>query len=661
MNIPYRQIHLDFHTSPDISDVGVAFDADAFAGTLAKAHVQSVNLFAKCHHGYYYYPTVVGEMHPGLSIDLLGQQADACRRHGIGVVVYTCVGWNERAAELHPEWMQLDIEGRLGNTTPFANHYYKWHSLCVGNKAYRDHLKQELAEEFALFSPDGFWMDIITSCGCVCPSCQKDMVERGMNPQNPDDVCKHDRLNEIGFMEEFTSYLSDIAPGVSVYYNGGPAEPDLADISLLSNNRKCETMDVVDIESLPGGYWGYTHFPICANHLNYRDKPITMMNGRFHLSWGDFGTLRNKEALEYECFRGLACGAHVSVGDQLHPRGTLDPTVYERIGSVFAEIERREPWLVNTTKMAEIGIFLDNGATQMPGLPTEGAYRMFTELHMVFDLLDWECDLEHYDLLVLPDSIILNEQQAERINKHIHAGKAVLVTGMSGENSDGTQLLDLGVLSEGAAEYSPRYLRLDTEFFPRVPSMEYAFYEPARRICPLESTECLAAVVDPYFNRTYDHFCSHRQTPPDKSQGESAVFRQGRAVTISQPLFSEYARYGNRLCKDMLAAVMAKIMPRPLVRADSLPNYVEITLRSQGSDCIIHILNYIQQRKCRDTDTIEEVVPLFDRKLAVRSETAPLSVTRVPQGEPVPFTYEDGYVWIAPDKIEGYEIISIKK
>ena len=64
----YRQIHLDFHTSEHIPDVGAGFNPDTFADTLAEARVNWVTLFAKCHHGLSYYPTRVGTMHPSLKI-----------------------------------------------------------------------------------------------------------------------------------------------------------------------------------------------------------------------------------------------------------------------------------------------------------------------------------------------------------------------------------------------------------------------------------------------------------------------------------------------------------------------------------------------------------------------------------------------------------------
>ena len=43
--IPFRQIHLDFHTSEAIEGVCSEFDAEEFAQTLADAHVNSINNF----------------------------------------------------------------------------------------------------------------------------------------------------------------------------------------------------------------------------------------------------------------------------------------------------------------------------------------------------------------------------------------------------------------------------------------------------------------------------------------------------------------------------------------------------------------------------------------------------------------------------------------
>ena len=56
-----------------------------FAATMKSAHVNSVTVFAKCHHGHLYYNTARPERHPGLrrSLDLLGEQIEALHREGI--------------------------------------------------------------------------------------------------------------------------------------------------------------------------------------------------------------------------------------------------------------------------------------------------------------------------------------------------------------------------------------------------------------------------------------------------------------------------------------------------------------------------------------------------------------------------------------------------
>lgn len=64
MALRYRQIHLDFHTSEHIPGIGSDFDAGDFVATLQAAHVNFVTLFAKCHHGWSYYPTNIGQPTP---------------------------------------------------------------------------------------------------------------------------------------------------------------------------------------------------------------------------------------------------------------------------------------------------------------------------------------------------------------------------------------------------------------------------------------------------------------------------------------------------------------------------------------------------------------------------------------------------------------------
>ena len=53
----FRQVHLDFHTSPMIPGIGEKFDKKVWQERLKAAHVDSITCFSLCHHGMSYHPT----------------------------------------------------------------------------------------------------------------------------------------------------------------------------------------------------------------------------------------------------------------------------------------------------------------------------------------------------------------------------------------------------------------------------------------------------------------------------------------------------------------------------------------------------------------------------------------------------------------------------
>ncbi|WP_113676080.1 hypothetical protein [Vallitalea guaymasensis] len=125
-DLRYRQVHLDFHTSEYIPRVAENFDGDDFASTLKDAHINSITCFARCHHGYLYYPSKSQPdmIHPNLvKKDLLLQQIEACHKYGIKAPIYTTVQWDGYIARKHPEWLAVDEEGKYINSqdVPDAN------------------------------------------------------------------------------------------------------------------------------------------------------------------------------------------------------------------------------------------------------------------------------------------------------------------------------------------------------------------------------------------------------------------------------------------------------------------------------------------------------------------------------------------------------------
>ena len=62
----FRQVHLDFHTSEHIEDIGKKFDKKQFQTALKKGHINSITLFSKCHHGWAYHPSRPADKYIGV-------------------------------------------------------------------------------------------------------------------------------------------------------------------------------------------------------------------------------------------------------------------------------------------------------------------------------------------------------------------------------------------------------------------------------------------------------------------------------------------------------------------------------------------------------------------------------------------------------------------
>lgn len=664
--IPYRQIHLDFHTSEKITGVGEMFNAKEFAKTLKDAHVNSINIFGKCHHGMFYYPTKIGTPHPGLTCpDLLGEQVKALKDEGIRFTIYTCVGWNEEWAHNNPQWQQRDKSGVVGMRAPFERNYYSWNDLCLNKVGYKDALKAEIFEEYELFKPVGFWIDIVLQKECVCDDCIADMNRIGLNPTNEEHVKRHDRMVEIEFCKEFYEYIKGIDENLEVYFNSLPYEIDLADEFELSSYKKREYFDFIDIESLPSETWGYSHFPMAVNYLNKYEKEVTMMNGKFHMAWGDFGSMRNKDALEYECFRAIANGAKVCIGDQLHPSGKLDPIVYERIGEVFKSIEEKEPWLIGTRKIAEVGVLTTSkvlsGEAMSGNVTDEGAYRILTEGKIQYDFINLIDDISGYKLIILPDNAYLTIDMAKKLNNFTQNGGKILATGSSGL-IDGEFVLDsIKASYVGLSEFDTRYIRFEDGQFNNIPQIDHVLYQKGHTVKVTEGGKILAKIVAPYFNRNYEHFCSHRQTPPIPTvSDEAAIIESDSGIYISSMLFTDYSINGYKTYKDIVLDCIKKLIDKPLCIAN-LPALSEVTLRKNDDGIVVHTVSYSISRKCKVIDIIEDAVEIVRKKYEIYTGFCPSKVLIVPELKQIDFTYDNGYTQYNVEYQCGYSMVFIEK
>ena len=131
---PWRKVHLDFHNSKHIPTIGAKFNASEWGDQLVAGNLDSIVVFAKDMHGYFYYPGKYGPIHPGLTFDLLGEQVKACRERNIAVYAYYCTAWDNYLADTHPEWNMRKRDG--SDYLPKAGETPGWTALCLGQSRF---------------------------------------------------------------------------------------------------------------------------------------------------------------------------------------------------------------------------------------------------------------------------------------------------------------------------------------------------------------------------------------------------------------------------------------------------------------------------------------------------------------------------------------------
>jgi hypothetical protein len=642
----FRQVHLDFHTSEHIPGVGSQFDPKAFVETLKSAHVDSVTLFSRCHHGWIYHETKFPNRHPHLTCNLLEEQIEACHSAGILCPIYVTVGWDEYAARQNPGWVEIDAQGKRIGRGPLEKSW-GWQKLDFASP-YVDYVLAQVSEVIDLFGDkiDGFFFDIIHQFGVHSAWCMAEYEVRGWDPTNLD----HQARLRQELKAQTVRRLSELAwsrlPGVTVFHNAGHVGPEF--LPILS------AVSHLEVESLPTGGWGYMHFPISARYARTLGMEFLGMTGKFSEMWGHFNSYKAPAALEYECFSALALGGKCSVGDQLPPQGVLDPASYELIGSVYAQVEAVEPWCEGAVGIAEIGV-LNAEEFDGPGDRLNsrnlGAARMFMEGRHQFDFIDSRADFGKYRVIVAPDVIQLESSLKDKLEAYLASGGALLATyksciGLSGFPS----------ISDGAdLPFSPDFIRPKHGFAGR-PDSDYVMYERGLAVTAAPGAEVFATVSEPYFERSYDKFVSHAHTPPEKTTEKPAVLKLGKVVHLVHPVFSTYANHSMLFHREIVLAALRMLLPEPKLICEA-PSTLQATMtRLPDGHEILHFLHYVPERRGERLEVVEDRLPLMNVKVSALGQW---DAKIQPQGHQLQTEFANGRTSFEIPLIDGHQIVEL--
>ncbi|GGA24447.1 alpha-amylase family protein [Paenibacillus physcomitrellae] len=671
----FRQVHLDFHTSEAIEGIGQSFSKQQFQDMLKLGHVDSITVFAKCHHGWAYHPSSANETHPHLSFDLLGAQIEAAHEIGVKTPVYLSAGLDEKLARRHPEWLIRDQQERISWVSDFMTPGY--HQFCM-NTLYLDLLAAQVHEVVAHYDADGIFLDIVGVRECYCQFCVAEIRRRGSDPRCEEDMKVMWEETYANYANRMNETVHALKPGLPVFHNSSHVSRGRRDLVHLNTH--------LELESLPTGGWGYDHFPLSARYAQGLGVDFQGMTGKFHLSWGEFGGFKHPNALRYETALSLANGARCSIGDQLHPAGMMDPATYSLIGEAYREVEAKEQWCRDAVSIADVALLSAEAAGHSFGRPEAdlgagdtGAVRILLEGHYLFDVVDTESDWSSYKVMILPDSIAVTEPLKAKLNVFLESGGKVLATGRSGLAPDGSRFeLELGAVWQDNSSFKPSYMRPEFEL-PSLRGSSFVVYTEGQDVTLAPNGVQLAQRENPYFNRDLFTFSSHQHTPSNLKEAGPGMTEGPNGIYITWNLFEDYALKGSLPVKEMVKYALDRLLasataapagsdgPDGSDRSDklegsgdsddsggsggktievNLPAQGIVTLQQQNADnrWVAHLLYGPPVRRGQNVEVIEDLPVLADTRLSAAVTEEVKQVYLAPQGTSLPFRQNRGIV-----------------
>lgn len=652
MHEPKWCIFYDVHTMPACPDVGAGFDAEAFADRINACGVDYIVFHARCNLGMAYYNTKVGIRHYSLTYDLFGALAEACQARGIAITAYVNVGLSHEEALLHRDWCVVSPEGYVYRPDRL-DHFFR---LMCYNTPYADHLLEMIREIVTGYPVSGLFLDCFHQSPCVGVECVREMKTLGMDFSDPRQLAEFAHMSQLRMARRITETARAIKSDLLIYFNGVAPE-DQQDIGTY-----------LEYECLPTGGWGYDALPAWGRYLRTLGKPVLNMTGRFHKSWGDFGGIRTEASLEYDVLHGLALGMRPTIGDHFHPRGDINHAVFDLIERIYRRCQKLEPWLDGARPLSEIGVvapqpgffYTDAAAFGRSQNSVKGAARMLAELRAQFDVLSPYRSWDGYQVLVLPDEVLLDEECTEKARRHLDTGGRILSSGWSGADPGKTQFVldEWGVCFEGPSPYDPAYILPGPELAEDLPKMPITLYQPGVEMSALPGTEVLAQIVAPYYNRHWDGEHGFLYLPPDQPTGKPAVTLCGPVAHLSHPVFASYYLDAQVPMRQVVSHLLHKLLPNPLLRVWGFPSFGRATVTAQPGRRIVHLLCYVPERRGPTMDMIEEPVEARDVHLALRLDSvAPARVYLAPSGEDLPFRVNEGYVETVVPVVPGYAMV----
>jgi hypothetical protein len=252
---------------------------------------------------------------------------------------------------------------------------------------------------------------------------------------------------------------------------------------------------------------------------------------------------------------------------------------------------------------------------------------------------------------------------AARFRAYLAGGGCAVLSHVSGMALDRDAFVfDTTMVPRGESPWTNDFILAGPAVADGLVRSPFVTYRKAMMIDPGKA-EILAAAWKPYFNRDYNHFCSHQHTPYEGDAGYPAVVREGAVIYFAHPIFSLYRSVGQPLYKQLVMNALKQLLPDGLPVTSNLPSTARLNLMRQGDRLVLHVLHAVPVKRGTSPynpnssiEVIEDRMPLHDVDLSLRVGGKVRRVFDPVAGCDVPFRQAKGRVSLHLDRVDLHEM-----
>jgi hypothetical protein len=442
----WRRAVLDMHITDEDERFLSRYDPKGYADLLVKARSMSAVVYAMGHVGLALFPSKVIPQHRGLKgRDLFGETVAACHERDIGVSAYMSLIFDAWAYRHNPDWKIVGPDG-----VPVAEK--SRYGTCCPNSPYRDYAAAFAREMCERCRFEGirfdmtFWPHV-----CYCRHC-RERFAREAGGELPTRVHWED-ARWVLFQKKREEWLADFAgllTGTALAAQPGITVEHQASTYPFNWKFGVNAPLVPHNTFLQGDFYGDALQGSMARKLFSHLSPNrpAAFETSIAAQLQNYTALKPPELLRAKAYAALAdCTAFVYI-DTVDPMGTVNPLVYERMGSVFAETSAYEGEL-GGERVEDVAVYFsldskfdpaDNGrqvddpalSQRMPHMEAvTGVCRALIERHVPFGIITRRNlgELARWRVLVVPGILVIDDEEAAAFRAFVGAGGALYVSG----------------------------------------------------------------------------------------------------------------------------------------------------------------------------------------------------------------------------------------